>query len=175
MATPHQIIEMLPDDVRAEVIEGDVVVKAATYAGKHAKIVLAVRRAFMRSGITSLYENTTLLVQPGQAEYVPDLALWPDELIDGDEWEFPADQCGFALEVVSGDRPGRRQRDYDKAEGYAQGGVPVLLIIDAAERVCDLFTEPKDGQYAVRQTVRFGAPVTIPVGDAEVALPTDGL
>jgi hypothetical protein len=166
---------MLPDDVHAEVIEGEVIVNAATPAGRHAKIVLAVRRAFARHGIDNLFENTTLLVEHDEAEYVPDLARWPEHLIEGDSWEFPASECAFALEVVSGDRPARRQRDYHKASGYARGGVPVLLLIDPAERVCTLFTEPKDGEYSVRQIIKFGEPVFIPVEDGAVELSTGNL
>src|SRR5271165_911581 len=122
MRTAHDIIAMLPDDIHAEVVEGEVIVNAATPAGRHAKIVLAVRRAFARHGIDNLFQNTTLLVEHDEAEYVPDLARWPEHLIDGDTREFPAAECAFALEVVSGDRPGRRQRDYQKAPGYARGG-----------------------------------------------------
>jgi hypothetical protein len=170
----HEIIAMLPDDVHAEVIEGEVIVNAATPAGRHARIVLAVRRAFARRGIDNLFENTTLLVEHDEEEYVPDLARWPEQVIDGDRWEFPAEECLFALEVVSGDRPGRRQRDYRKAAGYARGGVPVLLIIDPAERVCTLFTEPKGDEYSVRQITKFGEPVQIPAGAFPVVLPTDG-
>jgi hypothetical protein len=44
----HDIIEMLPDGVHAEVIHGEVIVTAGTPPGRHAKIVLAVRRAFAR-------------------------------------------------------------------------------------------------------------------------------
>ena len=171
--TARDIIEMLPDDVHAEVIDGEVIVNAATPAGRHARIVLAVRRAFARSGIDNLYENTTLLVEHDEAEYVPDLARWPEQVIDGDSWEFPAAECTFALEVVSGDRPGRRHRDYAKVEGYARGRVPILLIIDPAERVCALFTEPTNGEYSVRQITKFGEPVSIPAGGIPVTLATD--
>ncbi len=175
MRTPHDIIEMLPDDVHAEVVEGEVIVNAATPAGRHAKIVLAVRRAFGRHGIDNLFENTTLVVEQDEAEYVPDLAQWPENLIEGDTWEFPAAECSFALEVVSGDRPGRRQRDYLKAQGYARGAVPVFLLIDPVERTCTLFTEPKVGEYSVRQIVKFGESLFIPAGDRMVELPTDNL
>jgi hypothetical protein len=175
VTTPHDIIEMLPDGVRAEVIEGEVIVNAATPAGRHAKIVLAVRRAFARHGIDNLYENTTLLVEHDEAEYVPDLARWPEYLIEGESWEFPAEECTFALEVASGDRPGRRRRDYDKASGYARGRVPVFLLIDPAEDICTLFTEPRAGDYSVRQIVKFGEPLSIPVADGVVELSTEGL
>jgi Putative restriction endonuclease len=171
----HDIIEMLPDGVHAEVIEGEVIVNAATPAGRHAKIVLAVRRAFARQGIDNLFENTTLLVEQDEAEYVPDLARWPERLIDGDTWAFPAVECSFALEVISGDRPGRRQRGYQKAPGYARGGVPVLLVIDPVERTCSLFTEPRAGEYSVRQIVKFGEPLLIPADDRPVELPTESL
>jgi hypothetical protein len=175
MSTAHEIIDLLPDDVHAEVIEGEVIVHAATPAGRHARIILAVRRAFARHGIDSLFENTTLVVERDEAEYVPDLALWPEALIDGDTREFRAAECGFALEVVSGDRPGRRQRDYLKAAGYARGQVPVLLIIDPAERTCSLFTEPHDGEYSVRQIVKFGEPLAVRVNGTVVELETSSL
>jgi hypothetical protein len=171
--TARDIIEMLPDDVHAEVIDGEVIVNAATPAGRDARIVLAVRRAFARKGIDNLFENTTLLVEHDEAEYVPDLARWPEQVIDGDSWEFPAAECRFALEVVSGDRPGKRQRDYQKAAGYARGGVPVLLIIDLSERICTLFTEPRNGEYSVRRITKFGESVAIPAGGIPVALPTE--
>jgi Putative restriction endonuclease len=171
----HDIIEMLPDDVHAEVIEGEVIVSAATPAGRHAKIVLAVRRAFTGHGIDNLFENTTLIVEHDEAEYVPDLAQWPEHLIDGDTWEFPAAECAFALEVVSGDRPGKRQRDYQKAVGYARGRVPVFLLIDPVESTCTLFTEPKAGEYSVKQIVKFGEPLFIPAGDSTVKLATGNL
>jgi len=173
--TAHDIIKLLPDDVHAEVVEGEVIVNAATPAGRHAKIVLAVRRAFARQGIDNLFENTTLLVEQDEAEYVPDLARWPEHLIDGDSWEFPAAECSFALEVVSGDRPGRRQREYQKASGYARGTVPVFLLIDPTEETCTLFTEPRTGEYSVRQIVKFGEPLSIPVGDITVEFPTGNL
>ncbi|HET9897784.1 MAG TPA: hypothetical protein VFQ44_22875 [Streptosporangiaceae bacterium] len=41
MSTAHDVIGMLPDDVHAEVIEGEVIVSAATLVGRHAKIILA--------------------------------------------------------------------------------------------------------------------------------------
>jgi hypothetical protein len=50
--TPRDIIEMLPDSVHAEVIEGEVIASAVTPTGRHAKIILAVRRAFARHGET---------------------------------------------------------------------------------------------------------------------------
>lgn len=173
VVSAHDIYEMLPSGVHAEVIEGEVIVNAATPAGCHARIIMLVRRAFAARGIDNLYENTTLLIERDEDEYVPDLAWWPERLIDGDEWEFPASECLFALEVVSGDRVGKRQRDYRKAAGYARGGVPVLLIIDPADRICTLYTEPKGSEYLVRRVTAFGESVIIPADAFPVTLNTD--
>jgi hypothetical protein len=74
--------------------------------------------------------------------------------------------------VVSGGGPGRRKRDYQKASGYARGAVPVFLLIDPVEGTCTLFTEPKAGEYSVRQIVKFGEQLSIPVGDITIELPT---
>ena len=172
MATPHDIIAMLPDDVHAEVIEGEVIVNTATPASQHARLILAVRRAFARQGIDNLFENITLLVEHDEAEYVPDLARWPEDLVEGDTWEFPSSECGFALEVVTGDRPGRRQRDYYKATGYARGGVPVYLVIDPPSVPARCSQSPKGGEYSVRQIVKFGEILFIPAGGSTVALDT---
>jgi Uma2 family endonuclease len=94
------------------------------------------------------------------------------ELLDTSEWKFPAAECLFALEVVSGDRVGKRQRDYRKAAGYARGGVPTLLIVDAVKRVCTLYTEPKGSEYLTRRITAFGEPVIIPAGAYSVTLAT---
>lgn len=173
VVSAHDICEMLPSGVHAEVIEGEVIVNAATPAGRQALIIQFVRDAFAGRGIKNLYENTTLLIERDEDEYVPDLARWPVEVLQTDAREFPASECQFALEVVSGNRVGKRQRDYGKAAGYARGGVPVLLIIDPAEHVCTLYTEPKGSEYLVRRVTAFGEPVIIPAGAFPVTLETD--
>jgi hypothetical protein len=53
--------------------------------------------------------------------------------------------------------------------------VPVLLLIDPVEGTCTLCTEPKAGEYSVRQIVKFGEPLSIPAGDTTVELPTGNL
>jgi hypothetical protein len=53
--------------------------------------------------------------------------------------------------------------------------VPVFLLIDPVERICTLFTEPKAGDYSVRQIVKFGEPLFVPAGDSTVELPSENL
>lgn len=44
-----------------------------------------------------------------EEEYIPDLARWPEQVIDGAGWEFPAEECLFALKwcPVTGPDPRR--------------------------------------------------------------------
>jgi hypothetical protein len=53
--------------------------------------------------------------------------------------------------------------------------VPLFLLIDPVERTCTLVTEPKTGEYSVRQIVKFGEPMYIPAGGRMVELPTANL
>jgi hypothetical protein len=43
--------------------------------------------------------------------------------------------------------------DGSATTGRPRGGVPVLLIIDPADRICTLLTDPKDGEYPVRRII----------------------
>jgi hypothetical protein len=53
--------------------------------------------------------------------------------------------------------------------------VPVLLLIDPVAATCTLLTEPRAGEYSVRQIVKFGEPLSIPADDTTVGLPTGNL
>ena len=53
--------------------------------------------------------------------------------------------------------------------------MPLFLLIDPVERTRTLFTEPKTGEYSVRQIVKFGEPVSIPADGRMVELPTANL
>jgi hypothetical protein len=50
-----------------------------------------------------------------------------------------------------------------------------VLVIDPVERICTLFTEPRAGEYSVRQIVKFGEPLPVPADNAVVELPTGNL
>ncbi len=49
------------------------------------------------------------------------------------------------------------------------------MLIDPVERACTLFTEPRSGEYLVRQIVKFGEPVLIPAGENSVKFQTEDL
>jgi Uma2 family endonuclease len=155
----HDDLEV-PDGFRAEIIGGEIVVSASPM-GHHAFIVRAVHNAIwpVRPPGCDLYEVTTARTESGQ-RYIPDLALWPVNIIQGaTEWIFPAQLCRFALEVTS---PDSEYHDYKKGAGYAESGVPIYLLVDNKQRECIVFTDPKGTAYRAEHRVAFGDPVILP-------------
>jgi Uma2 family endonuclease len=149
----------LPDGFRLEVVDGQVTVAAAPF-GRHAVIVKKIMRAAQDALPPGyeLYEATTAR-EPGGDRYVPDLAAWPENLIDTDaEWVFPAAESLFVAEVTS---PGHRRRGYTKAAGYARASLPTYLLVDRRKRECLVYTDPKAGHYQNVRRVRFGQPVNL--------------
>lgn len=158
-----------PEGYRVEIVDGNIVMSASPF-GKHAHIVARIRRAILPSLPTQfeVYDNTTL-EDPYLQRYVPDLAIWPVELVDTEtEWVFSGNQCLLAVEVTS---PGQERRDHEKAKGYARSDVPIYLLVDRKQRVCILCTEPEGDRYKDRHELAFGKPVTLPL-DPPVTIDT---
>jgi Uma2 family endonuclease len=106
-----------------------------------------------------LYEVTTAQTAGGR-RYIPDLAMWPVDAIEGaTDWIFPAQLCRFALEVTF---PDAEYHDYKKGAGYAASGVPIYLLVDNKQRECVVFTDPKGSAYRAEHRVSFGDPVVLP-------------
>lgn len=154
---------------RVEIIEGKITV-AASACGKHASIIRTIRRAIeptLAPDEHGVFENITC-EEPEVDRYIADLAVWPVEFIDRDEWAFSGAMCLFTAEVTT---PQQEERDYAKAAGYARCGIPAYLVVDRAERACTLFTEPEGGRYRELHQTPFGKPVTLPL-DTPVTLDT---
>lgn len=161
---------VVPDGFRAQIIGADLIVSGPP-TGQHAHLVALVRNAVQpaRPIGHDVFEGTTAQTDGGE-RYTPDLALWPLDLLRGSpEWILPAAQCRFALEVTA---PGSEYRDYKKASGYAEAGVPVYLLIDVRKRECVLFTDPEAGQYRGTRRIPFGTPVFLPIDGRPVTIDT---
>lgn len=161
----------LPDGFRLEIVGGQITVAPAPF-GRHAVLVKRIMRAAQDALPPGydLYEATTAR-EPEGDRYLPDLAAWPERLIDTDaEWVFPAAECAFAVEVTS---PGHRRRGYRKAAGYARAAVPVYLLVDRRKRECLVYSEPRGEQYRSVRRVKFGDPVELMLSK-RVTLDTTG-
>lgn len=158
-----------PKGYRVEIVEGQITV-SPTPAPRHAYIVGLIRRAVdaVLPDMYGSYENVSCQ-EPEIDCYIPDLGVWPNELMQTDDWALPGDQCRLAVEVTS---PKQARRDYAKAAGYARSDIPVYLVVDQQRQVCVVFTEPEGDRYRTRHEVPFGKPVTLPL-DPPVVLETD--
>ena len=100
---------------------------------------------------------TVEVTQDGD-RFVPDLAVLPTAVVDGEGWEGPdwlrsAEDLELAVEVVS---PSSALHDWKaKTKGYARAGVPFYLVIDPRKSEIALFSEPESGTY---QTVERAVP-----------------
>lgn len=157
-----------PEGYRVEIVEGQITV-SPTPAPRHAFIVGLIRSAVeaVLPSEYGAYENVSCQ-EPEIDCYIPDLGVWPRELMRSEKWALPGEQCRLALEVTS---PGQAKRDYAKAAGYARSGIPVYLLVDRGRQVCVVHSEPHGGEYREKHEVPFGKPVTLPL-DPPITLET---
>lgn len=166
----HKIIEDLPDTLRAEIIEGEIILNAATPFFRHAFVLSHLREAVGRvEGLIALEMTTVSLPATGD-EFIPDLAYYSIEDIDLDTWVAQPNSLVMAVEVLSGkdnSAAARRDRKY-KACGYAASGVPLYLLIDQARKSVVLHSTPKynadakQERYSTLSQVSYGAPLDLP-------------
>ncbi len=167
----HKIVdECLPDTVRAEIIDGELIVNAMTPPTGHALSISGLRRAIgSADGLIEL-ERTTVSLPATEEEYVPDLAYYRFAELDPDAWLNPASALVMAVEVVYGRDDGnaaRRDRK-DKARGYAASGVPIYLLIDQPRKQAVLHSEPrciadaKGSRYSRIVYVTYGETLELP-------------
>lgn len=149
----------LPDGYRTEIIDGSLVV-SPTPSYRHARIIRLCERILDRDGPEGLEALQWVTVEVSQDgdRFVPDLAVLPTAVVDGEGWEGPdwlrsAEDLELAVEVVS---PSSALHDWKaKTKGYARAGVPLYLVIDPRKSEIALFSEPEGGKY---QTVERAVP-----------------
>jgi Uma2 family endonuclease len=101
----------------------------------------------------------------GLSSHVPgyeptvDAAVTTEERIADNANPFPADRVELVVDIlpVAGD-PLRAK----KQVWYARSGIPLYLLIDSNDGVCELHSEPHGGAYRTTRTNEFGEPVPLP-------------
>ena len=164
------IEEVLPDTVRAEIVDGELIVNAASPFNRHAFVIHDLRRAIGDvAGVIGL-EMTTVSLPATDEEFIPDLAYYRFDELDPDVWLNPASALVMAVEVVSGkDNSNAARRDRkDKARGYAASGVPLYLLVDQPRRQAILHSEPhyvpseNGARYSRIVNVTYGEALELP-------------
>jgi hypothetical protein len=167
----HKVIkEMLPDNVRAEIVDGEIIMNVGTPFFQHALMIRALRRAIGAiPGLVDL-EVTAVGLPATEEEFVPDLAYYYFDEVDPDVRVGPAHSLVMAVEVLSGrDNSNSARRDRkDKAQGYAASGVPLYLLVDQPRKIVTLHSKPtyvpsaKADRYSTIVQVPYGGPLELP-------------
>lgn len=161
----HKIIDELPETLHAEIIDGEILLNAATPLNQHAFLIDGLREALGRTaGLIALEVSTVVLPATGE-EYIPDLAYYRREELEPSEWLNPATALVLAVEIISDKTPtgraARRDRD-DKARGYASSAVPLYLLIDPTLDAVTLHSDPRDGRYQLIVRGPYGTILQLP-------------
>ncbi|WP_046508135.1 Uma2 family endonuclease [Streptomyces odonnellii] len=161
----------LPEGEKVQIIGGRI--RMSPQRRTHWKIIRCIVRAFEDTFGTDVEVMSDVRIDfPGYRNgFAPDVAkLAIDATEDADgRWHYK--DVEFIGEVISKDSAAR---DYgEKKIAYATADVPVYLVINPYTGTCQVYTQPKDGGYAVEQTVAFGAEIDLTNTVLGMTLKTD--
>ena len=148
---------------RIELIDGQIVVSPTASRG-HSNIVTELIDQFadVRRHGWERHANLTVHIPATRERLIPDLAIVPGDAPGIGENELLAPGVLLVAEVVS---PHSRREDRDiKPRAYAEGGVPLYLLIDrlASPPTVTLFCQPGADGYGKRQAAAAGEPLRLP-------------
>ncbi|MDT0270127.1 Uma2 family endonuclease [Streptomyces sp. DSM 44915] len=156
----------VPEGFRVEVYEEEIVVTPPP-DGDHEYIVAALTREVLLHAGTAMLSagNKGLLLPRGGLfplnRMVPDATFAPvaaNPFRGAPAWMEP-EGVSMVVEVTSS----RPERDrFDKRRAYAQGGIPLYLLVDRDRGTSTLFSAPTQQDYAQQHRVPLGKPLPLP-------------
>ncbi|MFI0447986.1 Uma2 family endonuclease [Actinomadura sp. 6N118] len=157
-----------PEGYRAEFIEGEIVVSPPPI-GDHEMIFSRITWQVMRESRMDMdvSGNKGLELARGSRctknHLIPDAVFAPKDLdlFAGAESWMPSDGVAMVVEVTSG----KPEKDRGvKRHCYAKAGIPLYLLVDRADRVVALFSEPDRDAEDYREDIRltFGKAIDLP-------------
>jgi Uma2 family endonuclease len=153
-----------PDGVRIELIEGELVV-SPTSSIRNSAVVFSLTVALVDVAERENWVIHTFLtshIPQTRERLIPDLMVAPRDAPPFGDCELLSPGALLVAEVVS---PSSRRRDRDvKRRAYAQGRVPLYLLVDrfATPPSVTLFSEPGQDGYEREQTAEAGQPLRLP-------------
>lgn len=155
-----------PEGFRAELIEGEIVVTPPPDGDHEDYIGLIVNQVARRAAADmqfSGHKGLKIIGGPSALTHrlIPDGTWAPTErrLFRGAESWMPSEGVAMVAEVTSS----RADRDREtKRRCYAQGEIPLYLLVDRSRGAVTLFSGPKGGDYQDVVTHPFGKPMPLP-------------
>ncbi|MFJ4187131.1 Uma2 family endonuclease [Kitasatospora sp. NPDC089509] len=151
----------LPDGYKVE-LSGDLLVMQAPPSPIHQLNLSIVQRQFEAHCPQGYFAtgNSDLSSPKAGAVRNPDLTYLPEDVIELDGHDIPADLALIAVEVAS---PSNPENDWTgKVRDYPRMGFPLYLIIDPRQATVTLFSEPNRDRYHTRTEWEFGETIHIP-------------
>ncbi|WP_433517172.1 Uma2 family endonuclease [Nonomuraea sp. CA-143628] len=165
--TARELFDALPPlpGLRQEVIEGNLIVSPMG-SPEHGWMAMDLFDALLplrkERGWRAAVSTVSICIEGSRDSVTPDYVLSPPDCRRWGEYELLSSHLFLVAEVVSSSSV---QRDHhEKREIYAQGGVPVYLLIDpiAEQPAATVFSDIKDGSYSTTTRVVMGTPLYLP-------------
>ncbi|MFD5321243.1 Uma2 family endonuclease [Streptomyces sp. NPDC127098] len=168
----HDLLEVFlgldtPDGYRAELIEGEIAVSPPP-SGDHEDLIDLIVDEIRRRSRTRMQcsGHKGLAVPRSDGLFppnhlIPDVTVAPRDLRlfrGAPSWMEP-DGVAMVVEVTSG-RAGLDR--IDKRYAYAQGGIPLYLLVDRDQESVSLFSEPLRDDYKEVASAPFGEVLPLP-------------
>ncbi|MEU5608838.1 Uma2 family endonuclease [Streptomyces sparsogenes] len=155
-----------PDGLRAELIDGEIVVTGLPDGDHEHHISVIIEQVIRKSATDMDFSGNKGLKIPRDSRTVPDHVI-PDgtfvphdqRLFQGAEPWMPCEGVSMVVEVTSAkpdrDREAKRHR-------YANGDIPLYLLVDREKSSVTLFSDPENADYREVVTVPFGKSINLP-------------
>ncbi|MFI2203765.1 Uma2 family endonuclease [Streptomyces sp. NPDC020192] len=159
-----------PEGYKVEIVEGDIFM--APQRDTHWEIILDIVEQLRTKYPRKRIKSDVRIDYPGHLNgFCSDVTLMAEgaEKTPGGLWRCA--DVEFVAEVIS---KGTAANDYaPKKTAYATAEVPVYVIADPYQRRCHIYTQPKEGDYEIETTVRFGSDLDLTKTLVGLTLKTD--
>lgn len=161
----------VPEGFRVEIVGGNVFM--TPQRDIHWEIIFEIALALRSSLGSGVKVFSDVRVDfPGHLNgFCPDIAAFKDSASKSDKGRWRYEDVVFVAEVIS---KGTAPNDYGpKKLAYAEAEVPLYVIADPYQGRCHVYTDPKDGDYAIQTQVDFGTDIDLTGTVVDLTLKTD--
>jgi Uma2 family endonuclease len=153
-----------PEGVRIELIAGELIMSPSGSVS-HSRTISELIDQMMdvvRHRNWQMHTMLTAHIAQTRERLIPDLMIATRDAPEFSEWELVSSGVLLVAEVVSASS--RRRDRQAKWRAYAQGQVPLYLLIDrfADPPAVTLFSQPAPGGYQATKAATAGQPLRLP-------------
>lgn len=166
-AAIREAFDALPEEIRAEIVDGDIIV-SPLQLNVHQRVIMYLNSLLVPIvNALELWVDMSggVILEPDWNEYRPDLqvapkAAWPREGNTG-----PAlSEVKLVVEVTSPDKRDLIRDRKTKYAAYARAGIPLYLMVDRYDGggFTILYSNPSGEEYLDAHKVPFGEKLRLP-------------